>query len=634
MSRSQKRFGTAIRLAASLVLAVMIAAPVWATRSASAQQQLPEIAGAVPESAVIFHWMDLDRDGPQWQQTEELISRVGFSDALDLWEEAVLEDGEQSGGITSAELDALLGGEMAFAVLPTAVEHVAAMAMAGVESDTLFRSADATPMAGNGVQPHGIVAILMPSGLDAAWEYVERQFADAAAEMEAEVEERSIGGAEVLALPKGARAPHSGMNDRDQDGMDYVMGGHGLDGLGGIAAARAGEYIVVGMNEGDLQAVIEVIEGSAAPLTDSSEAQAAVAELPTEALTLTYIDGQGVLDVLDPEMIAMLQSAMLETPVEVLASQTAMTVSADDPGFRIDSAMVLNDTVDLDAYTVENDPAVASAAEQAPAGTFLFQAGRIPENAFDGSAYSLAQIVNAAEAGGSWPAEETGGMTFPTEEEMAEEIATASATLGFDLQTELFDLLGGEFVAFSSFPAITFESFGIDAVVAFTTSDPAALAESTEKIAAWIGRSDFGVDINARQVDGDPVYVATSDEMADLPGLEFGVVDERVVFGLGAGIETLTTEPATSLATDEQFQEVMGLLPDAYYQVTYVDIGQAVDPLITLMGLFTQFSEGQSPAAATPVVDAEGLRNLRAIGAVSFQEGNVSGSSAILYIGG
>ena len=634
MSRSQIRFGTAIRLAASLLFAMTIAAPGWAARPASAQELLPEIAGAVPESAVLFHWMDLDRDGAQWQQSEELIARVGFPGALDLWEEAVLEDGEQSGGITSAELDALLGGEMAIAVLPTAVEQIAALAIAGVESDTLFRSVDATPMAGNGAQPHGIVAILMPSDLDAAWEYVGRQLADAAAEMEVEVEERSIGGAEVLVLPKGERAPHSGMNDHEAGEMGHAMGGYGMDGLGGIAAAQAGEYIVVGMNEGDLQAVIEVIDGSAAPLTDSTEVQAAVAELPAEALTLTYIDGRGVLDALDPEMIAMLQSAMLETPVEVLASQTAMTVSADGPGFRVDSATVLDDAVDLDAYTVENDPAVAAAAEQAPAGTFLFQAGRLPETAYDGAAYSLAQLVNAAGAGEPWPAEGTGGMTFPTEAEMAEEIATASATLGFDLQTELFDLLGEEFVAFSSFPAISFESFGIDAVVAITTSDPAALSESTEKIAAWIDRSDFGLDINARQVDGDPVYAATSDEMADLPGLEFGVVDGRAVFGLGAGIESLITEPAMSLAADEQYQEVMGLLPDAYYQVTYVDIGQAVDPLIALMGLFTQFSEGQSPAAATPVVDAESLRNLRAIGAVSFQEGNVSGSSAILYIGG
>lgn len=634
MSRSSIGFATAFRLAASLALAMTIVAPVWGSGAGLAQDALPPIAEAVPESAVVFHWTDLDRESAQWRQTENLLARVGAPDALDLWEEAVLADGERSGGITSAELDALLGGELAVVVLPAAVEQFAAMAMADVESDTLFQSADATPLVEGDAEAHGILAVLRPSDVDAAWAYAQRQFADAAAEMGTAVEVGSIGGAEVLALPARDRSPHSGMDhDAEADGMDHGVGGHGMYGHGGFAAARAGDYIVAGKPEADLAEAVAVIEGDAGSMADSAQAQAVVAELPGEALTFTYVDGQGILDALDPEMIAMLQSALMGTPVELLGSQFGMAISADAPGFRFDSVTIFNDAVDLDAYTVENDPAVASAAEQAPADAFLFQAGRLAENAFDGAAYAVAQAVNAAEAGEPWPGQNDGGMMFPTEEEMAEEIAAASAMLGFDLQTELIDLLGDEFVAFSSFPSFTLEELGVDAVAAISISDPGALAETTEKIAAWIDRSDSGVDIVARRVDGDRVYAALADGMAGAPGLEFGVVGDRAVVGMGGGIDALTTEPTASLAEDGQYQTVMGLLPDAYYTASYVDIGQAIDPLIDLMGLFTQFSEGGAPDAAPPV-DVESLRNIRALGAVSFQQGNVSGSSAILYIGG
>ena len=78
---------------------------------------------------------------------------------------------------------------------------------------------------------------------------------------------------------------------------------------------------------------------------------------------------------------------------------------------------------------------------------------------------------------------------LPSEEEIEEEIATASQTLGFDPRSELFDLLGGEFIAFSSFPTFDMNGF-LDAVAAATTTDPDTLAETARKIAAAIERSD------------------------------------------------------------------------------------------------------------------------------------------------
>ena len=616
----------------AIALVASFAAPFASAGDATAQETLPATAAAVPESAIVFHTSDLDRDGAQWQQTEALLARVGVPNALDLWETALLEEAERSGDFTEADLDALLGGELAIAVLPIAIEQFAAMAMAEMESDTNFR--DATPMAGMDLEQLGVVAILQPSDADAAWAYVERQIADLAAEQSVSVAESTYGEAALIAVTPGEDAGQSGMDDdAAMDGMDDWMGSMGKHGAAGLVAAHAGEFIVVGMTETDVTGVVDVIDGTAGSLADAPGMQAVAAELPADTLSFTYVDGRGILDALDPEIIAMLQSVMMEVPVESLMSQAGVAISADAPGFRFDTVTILDDTADLSAIVVENDPAVAAAAEQAPAGTFAFQAGRIPASSFQGLPFALAQAVNASANDG--PGEEMDpAMLFPTEEQMQEEIDTAAATLEFDPAADLFDLLGNEFIAFMSFPSLDFENFGVDAVAALSTTDPVALAETTRKIAAAIDRSDPSVDIAVRTVGEEMVYVATATDAEGLPGLEFGVVADRAVIGVGDGIEQLATPPADSLADDAQYQTVLGLLPGEFYQVGYVDIGQAIDPLMMLLVTFGMMDGVGAPdaAAATPTIAGGDPRNIRALGAVAFQQDNVMGASAILYI--
>jgi hypothetical protein len=220
---------------------------------------------------------------------------------------------------------------------------------------------------------------------------------------------------------------------------------------------------------------------------------------------------------------------------------------------------------------------------------------------------------------------------LPTEQEMEEEIATAAATLGFDPRSELFDLLGGQFIAFSSFPTFDMNGVGLDAVAAVATTDAGNLNETTRKIAAAIDRSDTGADVSARNVDGDTIYVVTDPEMAKGPSLEFGVVDDQAVVGIGGGIEDLVTEPAASLADDPQFQAVMDELPDEYYQVTYVNIGQAIDVVTAMLGAMNESRTGEA-AVATPGPAAGSPANIRALGAVAYQRGEAAGSSMILYI--
>jgi hypothetical protein len=624
------RSGWRISVALALLLALLV--PAWGAQPARAQGTLPETAAAAPAGTALFHAFDLDREGEQWQQTGALLERVGLPDALDLWEDAVLEEGARKGDFTEADLDALLGGELAVVVTPLAVQRVVEHHERGQQGGN-----DAgTPMAGAWGEPHGVTAVLLPGDPDAAWEYVERQVADLAARHDVPVEKISHGGGELLWIempdPKQRLTEHleGALGDADlEEVLAGLMGETGMHGRPGFAAGRAGDFIIAGASQADVTEIIDVVDGTTDSLADSTEAQQVAAELPAKMLSFTYLDGSAILDAVGEPLVERLRAMMSPAEQATWQAHSGLAISAVEPGFRIDAVSVPGEGGDLGSAAIANDPAISAAAERVPAGSFLYQAGVIPENAFAGAAYMLAVAVNGEMAGEEW---QDGGLDqLPSEEEMAEEIDAAAATLGFDPRSELFDLLGGEFIAFSSFPTFNMEGFGLDAVAAVTTSDPDTLNETAQKIAASIERAGLGADVSTREVDGDTIYVVSDPEMAAGPSLEFGVVGDQVVVGTGGGIEDLTTEPATSLADDAQFQEVLAYLPDEYYQIAYVDIGQVVDMVAAMMGAM-----GESPAdeagAATPGPAAGSPANIRALAAVSYQRGDTAGSSVILYI--
>jgi hypothetical protein len=483
-----------------------------------------------------------------------------------------------------------------------------------------------------------VTAVLLPGDPDAAWDYVERQVADLAAKHDVPVEEISHGSGELLWI----EMPDPGERFTEQiedalgdagleEALAGMMGHDGMDmqGRPGFAAGRAGDFIIAGVSQADVTEIIDVVDGTTDSLADSAEAQQVAAELPAETLSFTYLDSSAIVDAIGEQTLQALQAMMPQADQATWQANSGFAISAVEPGFRIDTVTVPAEGGTLGAAGIANDPAIAAAAERVPAGTVLYEAGVFPEDALAGAAYMLALAVNGETADDEGQGDKLSQL--PSEEEIEEQIATASSTLGFDLRTELFDLLGGEFIAFSSFPTFDMNGFGLDAVAAVTTTDPDTLAETATKIAASIERDAAEADVSTREVDGDTIYVVSDPEMAEGPSLEFGVVGDQAVVGTEGGIEDLLIEPATSLADDPQFQAVMGVLPSEYYFVAYVDIGQVIDTVTALFGAMDG-SQAAGSGAATPGPVTGSPANIRALATVQFLRGESVGSSAILYI--
>src|SRR5215211_3468010 len=247
------RSGWRIGITLALLLGFLV--PAWSAPAALAQGTLPETATAAPAGTALFQVFDLDRGGEQWQQTGTLLERIGLPNAPERWVDALLEIGARKGNFTEADLNALLGGELALVVTPVAVER----AMEHHERHQQQGDVAATPMAHAWDEPLGVTTVLLPGDPDAAWVYVERQVADMAAKLDVPVETISRGSGELLWVEMPD--PRELMAKRLADALGMaqlepvlasLMHDTGTQGRPGFAAGRAGDFIISGVSQADV----------------------------------------------------------------------------------------------------------------------------------------------------------------------------------------------------------------------------------------------------------------------------------------------------------------------------------------------------------------------------------------------
>lgn len=582
--------------------------------TASAQDALPPITDAAPLNTAFFQQVDLDFAGAQWQQSDQLMERLGFPDALETWQDELLSHHGNMGSFTEADFDAVTGGEAALVVSDDAIAtlmHVQSQMMAEMSGTPV-----ASPVSLTEGEPLGVAMILRASDADAAWDYAQSQTNAFADKNDLEVVSTPYGSGEIVETTGG-----EGESTDDLDSpYDALLGAHGDK---EFAAGRAGDYIIGAATAADVEQIIDVIDGNAPSLSESEPLTQIAAELPAPALAFTYVDAEAIVGALDADTVATIEAMQPGLSLADMGSYSGLTLTAVDEGFRMDSYSIASDNADPSKVIVPNSAETTGAAAHVPADTFIYSAGTLPPGSFAGGAYSLAQAVNAMESG------EEPQQTMPSAEEVDAAIAQATETLGFNPATDLFDILGPDYLFFSSFPSFM-DEFSFNAVAAVSTSDPTTLAGTMEKLSQLITRvGGEDVSLTTRDMAGDTVYSIGDPNDENSPTVDFGVVGNQAVAGIGTGLDQLSATPADALADDPQYQEIMGTLPAEYSSVFYVD----ARPVTQLAMMFSGgFSEGG--AEATPMAEPAGsLENLLGFGAVASSDSDTSmAGSAILYI--
>jgi hypothetical protein len=486
-------------------------------------------AEVAPADSIAYLVTTLDDQSEQWQLAKDLLDRAGFGQAIDeeLGQSLQDEAGED------LPLDAFLGGEVGVIVSPTVLETLANESMGAADLEAMLGgmetdSPEAEP-AGDAAQ--GFALALDARAPDTAWTGIRDSVLG-----EDQHEELTYEGTDILYAPPATS---------DDEGM---------------AAARAGDLILIATTPDDLHPLIDTADGRTDAITSVPEFTAVQDSLPAEFLTFLFTNS---VDTSDADF----------GPFAMFADQfstesfTGMTIAADEPGFRMETVTMAaeGETLPAGADNYESD-----LVTKAPEDSLLFMSGA------DLGATGVLDVLGATVislAMGMGGPTATPDPNTSAEDYIAQQYEAAESLIGINLQTDLFQQLSGEY---GGWVAANLENEDVSGLFASGVDDAETVANALQQLSFLIqGASGAETPLTTREVGGGQVYVI---DLGDEAGstLEFGVVDDNLVIGKGDAVDRFGESPDDSLADNEQFQAVMDTLPVEHNALAYINLEQAI----------------------------------------------------------
>ena len=551
-ARGGRRGPARVRRAVSglvvLTLVSMLAAAVAAVGarpvSTGAQDDALRTAAVVPETVLFYAAINLDTASEQFTLSADLWERSGLAALL----ASQTEGEEMLGDEDLADLEPFLGGEAGIIAtdLPASedlpLEDLTGTMTGGADPATAV--ADVADIASTG----GFAAIIAAPDPDAAFAKAEELLAEGADEAGADVETTDYEGVEISSVAG------------DEDGATDPM-----------AIARVGDFVVLAGQPADIEPVVDVEAGTTPALADNDDFSTLRDELNAEFMLWAYINGPGLREAIatgaTTEDLGAMQAALTDDTLAALDAYTSVVMYAASNGFRLDTISI--PTTDAPVPGGQNfDPTFD---ERVPSDTLLFI------NGVDIGQNPILRLVALLFAQGV-TGEEGGEIPEGTDAEAyaEEQFEAASQILGFNLETDLIDQLTGEFVLALSVSNLLSPD-GISGVIASSVDDPSTVGDAVSKIALIVaaGAGDT-TTVSTREV-GEATINVVEDSSSGLPlTIEYGVVEGRLIIGLGNGLDQFVEGPAESLADNPTYQTVMGELPAEHGASAYVDMAQVI----------------------------------------------------------
>jgi hypothetical protein len=517
-SRLTRLAAAALFVAGGSVPLLSAAVPVTA-QSATVSFSTAELA---PADAFLYSVMTLDNKSDQWLLSEELLRRAGFGEAID---QALAEEFTDEKG-RPLPLDAFMGGEIGVVVddsaLNNAVEESLSSDELGMMTGTLSTSDDDDA---NDLQ--GVAAILDARAPDTAW----------------------LGISESVGDDNG--------QETDYNGTTIIYSVPQDDDDTGMAAARVGDHILLASTPEDLHPLIDTANGENENITAVPQFATAVDALPSEFMSFTFVNNGVATDVdLGP-----FESSFASLKND---SYTAITLSADQPGFRFESV-----TIPGEDALPPIAPAYDSTLEAiAPANSLIFFSA--PDLGATGMLDALGAALISVAFGTGDTSGSTPAATDP-EAAIAKQYEDAAGILGVNLQTDLFQQLAGEYGAWLVADASLQSGSG---VFASQVSDPETVSTTLMQLSFLIQGAMGGENALATRAVGDgSVY---SIDLGNGTAFEFGVIGDMFVLGTSDAVERFAGTDSASLSGGTLYQDVMSTLPEERNSIFYIDLEQAI----------------------------------------------------------
>lgn len=558
-------------------------------------------AAVAPDDALAYIAFTLDEKSDQWAKGDELLKRAGFGPALDDARKQILADS----GTDNLPLDAFLGGQGALIVTGAAIT-AAQDASTGLTSGLTGATAEGTLVADAAApKPNGVAFVLDARAPDTALGGIQSALDDQAAEVGTPVATSDYEGVEIR----------------------FVQGDDG-DNTPLAVAQLDNDLIILAGAPADLEPVIDTQAGNAKQLSDFQPFQQVRQSLAGEYLSYTFVNGVAAGEAQQKAGTDTLGLGAAGSELGGLKEYTGILVSADDPGFRMETVAI---PAEGETLPPAADNFASDLLKQTPGDALFFLDAMDLGQTGVLDALGLIAILGVSGASGGAMATPTADMT--QEEFIKQAYKNAKEIVGVNLQTDLFRQLIGEYALWIRSGA---DPSSISSLFVSGVDTPDTVAAALKQLTLLIqGAASGSSEITTRQVDGSDVTVIDATDPT-VPNIEYGVVGEQLLLGVGDAIDSFVAGPSDTLADNEQYKAVLSTLPTEGNGTLYVDLAQIV-PLLQELSAASASADvtGATPEAdATPGTDVAtaDYSAVKAFALVAFDENGNRRSSSILYI--
>lgn len=612
LQRQRHPLGTALTL---LVVASLFATAISLTLpagSAWAQTTPLSTASVTPATAIFYADVNLNSSSDQWSRANELLARIGQGN--------VLQSAMNSSNMSASEkalADAVLGGEVA--IVLEKFPATGNLSTSSITSDITNPSKLAS-----GVTPQGYALVLAPSDLNKSYTAIQDSLAKQASDAGTTVEKTTYNGVEIDSVAPSAKSSSSSSS------MSMASSGESV--------AKVKDFIVFGSLPEDLHGIIDTASGKTPALADDAHFKALQGELNKDFLAYGYVNGPDFLKSMaaaDPSAAAQLGPESNQT----FESYSAFVIWADSPGLRIDTMSAPAAGATLPQMKSIDD----SMAKKVSADSLVYasstELGQNPGLQALALAFAQAMLgtTGATPAAMATPA----GMLSQADANAVFE--ESAAMLGFNLKTDFLDQLVGNYAFALTVQNVFSGTPVINGVLVSDTKDEATIANTATRISSLL-TSTLGssATVSSKTVGSSKVTEIDLSASGVPLKIDLGVVNKQFVIGIGQGLDEYVNGPSKALADDPNYQAVIGALPKDHTAVAFLNVPQLL-PLIqgylqtstSVSGTFVGATPGAmaTPAMeASPAMTTAQLAPLKGIGMVSFNKGDMVGSSTIIYI--
>jgi hypothetical protein len=591
------------------------------------------LSDVVPAESVLYTEIELDQTSEQWATTYELLDRAGLSN---LAQDQVGMSPEQVGQM--AETFQFTGKA---AMVFTSPEAFTTEAIDDFSNEAADMTADPSEIGSSDV-PEGFVVVFQPEDPQALYEQFQTMVAE---------EAETAGVTAETVVYNGTTIDFWTANDGTTEPT---------------ATALINDTVVLAVRPDDIEPIIDTVNGDVEALSANTNFTTILGAFDGPSLNFGYMNGDVIADQAaaeDPEVAVFTKN---------FSAYVGWNVFADEQGFHFDTVTVPAEGAELGTATAF-DPTFA---EKFPADSLLFMNGSNLAGTGIFDLFGFALQASFAETDSTI---DVTPVATPTVDDV---YAQLEAQLGFNLKTDLFDQLDGEFGVALNVDQIMSDEPVTDFVFVSEVADETTVSDVTSKITFIVNSAMEGeATLSEREVTGGTVTSIALD--ASTTGgfpvtLEYGVVGGELLIGVNNGIDSYLDGASAPLAEDATFQQTMAALPqEDIVGIQYLNL-QKLLPIIedaatsmsgstatldndVACGDYATQEEAQTAydadttglwnldldydgqacedffdmgatAEASPVSYTEQL-NLLSIGTVSYTDGDMYRSSTILLIG-